>query len=76
MRDFGIFDVNSFVDKQLGKDFNRLAYKKLMKKLKFGDTLVIKSIHRLGRDYGEILEQWRTNSDKAIKINVSESYIE
>ena len=50
---------NVFLDKQSGKDFNRPAYKRLMKKLKSGDLLIIKSIDRLGRNYEEILEQWR-----------------
>ena len=59
MKDFGIPDGNIFTDKQSGKDFNRPAYKRLMKKLKPGDTIVIKSIDRLGRNYDEILEQWR-----------------
>ena len=59
MRDFGVTDKNIFLDKLSGKDFNRKAYCRLLKKLKPGDTLVIKSIDRLGRDYGEILEQWR-----------------
>ena len=47
------------MDKQSGKDFERPNYKKLIRKLKSGDTLVIKSIDRLGRNYDEILEQWR-----------------
>jgi DNA invertase Pin-like site-specific DNA recombinase len=59
MRNFGVMDSGIFLDKQSGKDFYRQAYRKLLKKLKPGDTLVIKSIDRLGRDYGEILEQWR-----------------
>jgi DNA invertase Pin-like site-specific DNA recombinase len=59
MRDFGVQDGNIFLDKQSGKDFERQGYRRLMKKLKPGDTLVIKSIDRLGRDYSEILEQWR-----------------
>jgi DNA invertase Pin-like site-specific DNA recombinase len=59
MQEFGIESGNIFLDKQSGKDFQRIAYQKLLKKLKPGDTLVIKSIDRLGRDYGEILEQWR-----------------
>ena len=50
---------NLFIDKQSGKDFDRPNYKRLMKKLKAGDLLIVKSIDRLGRDYGEILEQWR-----------------
>jgi DNA invertase Pin-like site-specific DNA recombinase len=59
MEEFGVEVENIFLDKQSGKDFHRLAYRRLLKKLKPGDTLVIKSIDRLGRDYGEILEQWR-----------------
>ena len=48
-----------FVDKQSGKDFNRLQYRKLVKKLKAGDLLYILSIDRLGRNYDEIQNQWR-----------------
>jgi DNA invertase Pin-like site-specific DNA recombinase len=50
---------NLFIDKQSGKDFNRPEYKRLIKKLRSGDLLYIKSIKRLGRNYEEILEQWR-----------------
>lgn len=57
--EFGIEAKNIFTDKQPGKDFERPAYKRLMKKLKQGDLLIIKSIDRLGRNYDEILEQWR-----------------
>ena len=63
MREFGVPDNNIYVDKQSGKDFNRPAYKRLLRKLKPDDTLVIKSIDRLGRDYVEILEQWKTISE-------------
>ena len=56
---FGIAESAIFVDKQSGKDFERTQYRRLMRKLKDGDTLVIKSIDRLGRNYEEILEQWR-----------------
>ena len=59
MREAGVPEENIFVDKQSGKDFERPVYRRLMKKLKPGDTLVIKSIDRLGRNYDEILEQWR-----------------
>lgn len=48
-----------FVDKQSGKDFDRPQYKRLVRKLKKGDLLIIHSIDRLGRNYDEILEQWR-----------------
>lgn len=50
---------NIFLDKQSGKDFNRPKYKLLIKKIKKGDLLYIKSIDRLGRNYKEIQEQWR-----------------
>ena len=56
---FGIAESAIFVDKQSGKDFERTQYRRLMRKLKDGDTLVVKSIDRLGRNYDEILEQWR-----------------
>jgi DNA invertase Pin-like site-specific DNA recombinase len=71
MREFGISENNIFLDKISGKDFERPAYKRLLKKLKPGDTLVIKSIDRLGRDYDEILEQWRIiTKEKEIAIVV------
>ena len=59
LENFGIQNDRIYIDKQSGKDFNRPQYQKLMRKLKAGDTLVIKSIDRLGRNYNEILEQWR-----------------
>lgn len=59
MADYGIPRRNLFTDKQSGKDFNRPAYRRLLKKLKPGDLLIIKSIDRLGRNYDEIIEQWR-----------------
>lgn len=59
MQEFGISNDYLFVDKQSGKDFERPGYKRLMKKLKPDDVLVIKSIDRLGRNYDEILTQWR-----------------
>ena len=59
MREFGIDESCIYIDKQSGRDFDRPKYKKLLRRLKKGDTLVIKSIDRLGRNYDEILEQWR-----------------
>ena len=50
---------NIYMDKQSGKDFERPQYKKLLRKMKKDDLLYIKSIDRLGRNYAEILEQWR-----------------
>lgn len=49
-----------YIDKASGKDFNRKKYKKLIKKLKEGDELYIKSIDRLGRNYDEIIKEWNT----------------
>ena len=59
MREFGVEERCIFTEKQSGKDFNRPEYLRLLRKLKTGDTLVIKSIDRLGRNYDEIIEQWR-----------------
>ncbi len=59
MENYGINKNRIFIDKQSGKDFNRKNYKRLIKKLKQNDVLVIKSIDRLGRNYNEIIEQWR-----------------
>lgn len=50
---------NLYIDKQSGKDFNRPQYLRLTRKLKAGDVLYVGSIDRLGRNYSEILEQWR-----------------
>ena len=59
IQEFGVAECNIVLDKQSGKDFDRPGYRRLLKKIKPGDTLVIKSIDRLGRNYSEILEQWR-----------------
>lgn len=59
LTEFGIAKKNIYMDKQSGKNFDRPRYKRLVKKLRPGDLLVIQSIDRLGRNYGEILEQWR-----------------
>ncbi len=69
-REFGIPEKQTFHEKLSGKDFDRPAWQKLLKKLKPGDTLVVKSIDRLGRDYEEIIEQWRiiTKEKKAAII--------
>ena len=71
MRKLFIKEKNIFMDKQSGKDFDRPQYKKLVKKLKPDDLLYIKSIDRLGRNYDEILEQWRIlTKEKRIDIVV------
>lgn len=62
---------NIYVDKQSGKDFNRPQYKKMLRKLKKDDLLYIKSIDRLGRNYEEILQQWRIlTKEKGVDIVV------
>lgn len=55
----GVPEQNIVLDKQSGKDFNRPGYQQLYQKMKPGDVLFVKSIDRLGRNYNEILEQWR-----------------
>lgn len=59
MREYGIPLKDMVIEKQSGKDFERPKYRMLMRKLRSGDVLVVKSIDRLGRNYNEILEQWR-----------------
>lgn len=67
----GIAEKNIFLDKQSGKDFNRPQYQKLLRKVKKDDMLYIKSIDRLGRNYAEILEQWRMlTKEKGVDIVV------
>lgn len=71
MWEFGVPDSNMVTDKQSGKDFARPGYRRLLRKLKPGDTLVLKSIDRLGRNYDEILEQWRLlTKEKRVEIVV------
>ncbi len=59
MQAFPVSSKHIFIDKVSGKDFNRPQYQKMIKKVRQGDVIVIKSIDRLGRNYEEILEQWR-----------------
>ncbi len=67
----GVKDDYIYIDKKSGKDFNRPQYKKLMKKLKPGDLLVIQSIDRLGRNYEEVQNQWRVlTKEKEVDICV------
>lgn len=59
LREMGLTDKQIYVDKQSGKDFNRPQYKKLLRKLDNNSVLFIKSIDRLGRNYDDLIEQWR-----------------
>lgn len=69
LSDWGILESNLFLDKQSGKDFQRPAYRRMLKKLEKGDLVVVQSIDRLGRNYEEILEQWRYIT-KEIRANI------
>lgn len=71
LREVGVPEQNILLDKQSGKDFHRPQYRRLVRKLKKDDLLYIKSIDRLGRNYGEILEQWRLlTKEKGVDIVV------
>lgn len=71
LREVGVEDKKIYLDKQSGKDFKRPQYRKLIRKLKKDDLLYIKSIDRLGRNYEEILQQWRVlTKEKGIDIVV------
>ncbi|MDR1014405.1 MAG: recombinase family protein [Coriobacteriales bacterium] len=59
MREAGVAPGDTYTDRQSGKDFERPAYRRMREALRAGDLLYVKSIDRLGRDYGEIREQWR-----------------
>ena len=64
MREFGVEKQNIVVEKLSGKDFQRPRYQRLVRLLRPGDVLVVKSIDRLGRNYSEILEQWSVITKK------------
>lgn len=71
LEQYGISRDDIFLDKQSGKDFNRTNYKMLIKRIKAGDAVIIKSIDRLGRNYEEILDEWRKiTKDKGCDIIV------
>jgi DNA invertase Pin-like site-specific DNA recombinase len=71
LKEVGVELRNIYIDKQSGKDFNRPQYKKILRKLKKDDLLYIKSIDRLGRNYEEILQQWRIlTKEKGVDIVV------
>lgn len=71
LQKLGVPERSIFIDKQSGKDFERPAYKRLLRRLKKGDLIYIKSIDRLGRNYEEIQNQWRVlTKDKGVDICV------
>ena len=59
LKEYGVKPENILTDKMSGKDFNRPAYRRLLKRLNNGDVLIIKSIDRLGRNYKDIIKQWQ-----------------
>lgn len=59
LKKLGLEDKNIFIDYESGKDFERTNYKKLIKKIKKDDLVIIKSIDRLGRNYNMIIDEWR-----------------
>lgn len=59
LKNFGVKEDMIFADKLSGKDFNRPEYIRMIKKLRRGDAIVVKSIDRLGRNYNEIIDQWQ-----------------
>ena len=75
-KNVGVRPENFFIDRQSGKDFDRPAYQAMMAKLKAGDTLVIKSIDRLGRNYEDTIDQWRyITREKKVSIRVLDTPI-
>ena len=71
LRSCKVPECKLFVDKQSGKDFERPEYRRMLRRLKRDDLLYVKSIDRLGRNYGEILEQWRLlTKEKGVDIVV------
>ena len=71
MREMQVPEENIFIDKQSGKDFNRPQYKRMLRRVKPDDLIYIKSIDRLGRNYAEILDQWKViTKDKRVDLYV------
>ena len=71
MREMQVPEENIYIDKQSGKDFNRPQYKKLLRRVNPDDLIYIKSIDRLGRNYTEILDQWKViTKDKQVDLYV------
>ncbi len=69
LRSVQVSEKNIYTDKQSGKDFDRPQYQKLLKKIRPGDLLYIKSIDRLGRNYEEIQNQWHIITKKRKRIS-------
>lgn len=78
LTEMGVPEKNIYMDKQSGKDFERTQYKRLLRKLNENSVLYIKSIDRLGRNYGELNEQWRiiTKEKKADIVVIDMSLLD
>lgn len=70
MRNSGIDSVHLFIDKESGKDFDRVGYQQLKRLIKSGDCLFIQSLDRFGRNYTEILDEWRDLTTRGTDIVV------
>ena len=71
LRSAGVPDGNIYADKRSGRDFNRPAWKRLVRKLRAGDILIVKSIDRFGRNYEEIIAEWgRLSKRKKVHLKV------
>jgi DNA invertase Pin-like site-specific DNA recombinase len=71
LKPFDIPPQNLYVDKMSGKNFDRPAYKSLLRRLRRGNLLLVKSIDRLGRSYDDVMEQWRLiTKDKGVDVKV------
>lgn len=64
LREASVAEEDVYIDRQSGKDFSRPAYQQLRRRLRAGDTLIVKSIDRLGRDYAAVVEEWRYLTQK------------
>lgn len=69
LKDFGIVDRDIYIDKQSGKDFNRVEYQRLINVIRKGDLVVVQSIDRLGRNYTDIQEQWNFITNE-LKVDI------
>ena len=73
LKDFVTTESHLVIEKQSGKDFNRPLYQSMKNIMREGDTLIIKSLDRLGRNYEQMKDEWKDLSDRGIKIKVLDS---
>ena len=70
LREYGVEEKNIFMDRKSGKDFERPEYRRMLRKLRTGDTVVFPSVDRMGRNYRLLLNEWRTLMNRGIRIIV------